>query len=194
MSRGQSGPVAGFGRGELGGSQLGARIYRTLAPGISLTARLSTALASRQSEGAIGLAVRRGAVTVIVDRRFALDRGGRNDWSVTAIAGVADVPLPLGARLDAYAQAGIVGRDGFADGAASVARRILATQRGALSLAAGSWASIQPGIARLDVGPQLVARIAPSGYALRVTAEWRQRVAGDAAPGSGPVVTLGADF
>jgi len=194
ISREGSIPAIGIGNGVLGGSQLGARIYRSLAPGVALTARLSTALASRQSEGALGLAVRRGAVALIAERRFALDRGGRNDWSVTAVAGVADVRLPFGMRLDAYAQAGIVGRDGFADGAVGVERGIVATQLGSVSVGAGSWGSMQPGVARLDIGPQLVARTALGGHTLRVSAEWRQRVLGAAAPASGAVVTLGADF
>ena len=194
ISRQGSGGVHGLAKGELGGSQVGARIYRALSPGVALTAGLSTALASRQSEGALGLAVRRGAVSLIAERRFALDRGGRNDWSVTAVAGVADVALPLGIRLDAYAQAGIVGRDGFADGAARVERGLVATKLGRLSLGAGSWASIQPGVARLDVGPQLVARTTLGGHALRISGKWRARMAGNAAPGSGAVVTLGADF
>lgn len=194
ISRDGSGPVRGLERGVLGGSQLGTRIYRTVLPGVALTARLSTALASRQSEGALGLAVRRGAVALIAERRFALDAGGRNDWSVTAVASVADVRLPYGMRLDAYAQAGIVGRDDFADGAVRVERGIVATHLGSLSVGAGSWGGIQPGVARLDIGPQLVARTTVGGHAVRVSAEWRQRVAGSAAPGSGAVVTLGADF
>lgn len=194
ITRGGSAPGGGLERGVLGGSQLGARIYRTVGPGVALTARLSAALASRQSEGALGLAVRRGALALIAERRFALDAGGRNDWSVTAVAGVADARLPYGMRLDAYAQAGIVGRDGFADGAVRVERGIVANHLGSLSVGVGSWVGIQPGVARLDIGPQLVARTMLGGNALRVSAEWRQRVAGSAAPGSGAVVTLGADF
>lgn len=182
------------GSGVLGGSEIGARAYRRLTPGLSLTGRVSTALASRQSDATVGLAVRRGALALIAERRFALDRGGRNDWSITAVAGVADVALPLDMRLDGYAQAGIVGRDGFADGTVRVERPLAATRSGGLSLGAGSWGSIQPGVARLDIGPQLVARTALGELPLRFSVEWRQRIAGTAAPGSGAVVTLGADF
>lgn len=130
----------------------------------------------------------------LAERRFAIDSGGRNDWSLTAIAGVSDVALPLGIRLDGYAQAGAVGRDAFADGALRVERTILEDGPDRLSVGAGCWGSIQPGVARLDVGPQVVARINIAERPMRLSAEWRQRIAGNAAPGSGPVVTLGADF
>jgi hypothetical protein len=173
---------------------MGMRLYRRVTRGLSVTGRVSTALASQQGEAALGLAVRRGGVALIAERRFALDRGGRNDWSITAAAGVADVALPFGLRIDGYAQAGIVGRDGFADGAVRVERTVATTNAGRLSLGAGSWGSIQSGVARIDVGPQLVARTALDGRPLRISVEWRQRVAGTAAPGSGVVVALGADF
>ena len=128
------------------------------------------------------------------ERRFALDRGGRNDWSLTAVAGISDVSLPLKLRLDGYAQVGFVGRDGFADGALRVERTIVGDGANRLSVGAGAWGSVQPGVARLDIGPQIVGRSVVAGYPLRLSAEWRQRVAGSATPNSGPVVTLGADF
>jgi hypothetical protein len=179
---------------QLGGSQAGVRLYRQLTPALSLTGRISSALGTRQGEASAGIALRRGAFAVLAERRFALDRGGRNDWSVTAVAGVSDVRLPLGLQLDGYAQAGIVGRDGFADGALRVERTIIGAGGNRLSLGVGTWGSVQPGVARLDIGPQIVARTALAGRAVRLSAEWRQRVAGSATPGSGPVVTFGADF
>jgi hypothetical protein len=47
---------------------------------------------------------------------------------------------------------------------------------------------------QLDIGRQLVARTALDGRRLRISVEWRQRVAGTTAPASGAVVILGADF
>ncbi len=179
---------------QLGGSQMGARIYHRLTPALSLTGRVSAALATPQTEVSAGLALRHGGLAFLAERRFALDRGGRNDWSLTAVAGISDVPLPLKFRLDGYVQAGIVGRDGFADGAARVERTVAGDGIHRFSVGAGAWGSIQPGVERLDVGPQIVAQTKLAGTPLRVSAEWRQRVAGNAAPGSGPVVTLGADF
>jgi hypothetical protein len=182
------------GNSQLGGSQAGVRVYRRLTPALALTGRISSALSARQGEASIGVALRRGPFGVFAERRIAFDSGGRNDWSVTAVAGVSDVRLPLGLRLDGYAQAGIVGRDGFADGALRVERTVLGAGGNRLSVGAGTWGSVQPGVARLDVGPQIVAHTALASRAFRVSAEWRQRIAGNAAPGSGPAVTFGADF
>ena len=44
---------------------------------------------------------------------------------------------------------------------------------------------------RVDVGPRVSM---PVGRGMRVHVDWRQRVAGSAAPGSGPALTLAADF
>jgi hypothetical protein len=44
------------------------------------------------------------------------------------------------------------------------------------------------------VGPRLSIRLPGAARNLRVTADWRVRVAGDAAPGSGPALTIGGDF
>jgi hypothetical protein len=182
------------GNDQLGGSQAGIRVYRRLTAVVALTGRLSTALAARQSEASVGVALRRGPFAILAERRIALDSGGRNAWSVAAVAGISDVRLPLDLRLDGYAQAGIVGRDGFADGSLRIERTVLGAGGGRLSVGAGSWGSVQPGVARLDIGPQIVARTTLAGRPIRVSAEWRQRVAGNAAPGSGPAITLGADF
>ena len=193
-ARDGSAPGLAAGGGQLGGSQAGLRVYRHVTPAFAVTARVSTALATRQSEASAGIALRRGAFSLLAERRIALDAGGRNDWSLTAVAGVDDVALPLGLRLGGYAQAGVVGRDGFADGALRVERTIMETGAGRLGVGLGSWGGVQPGLARLDIGPQIVARTQIGGKPLRVSAEWRQRIAGNAQPGSGPVITVGTDF
>ena len=64
----------------------------------------------------------------------------------------------------------------------------------AIRLGAGAWAAAQPGLARLDLGPQAALRLPVAGRAVTVAADWRLRVAGNARPGSGPTVTLGTDF
>jgi hypothetical protein len=44
---------------------------------------------------------------------------------------------------------------------------------------------------RVDAGPRVTMRVRPN---LKVHVDWRQRLAGNAAPGSGPAVTLAGDF
>src|SRR3546814_7755285 len=88
-----------------------------------------------------------------------------SDWSsdvcnsdLMAFGGVGDVALPAGFRLEAYAQAGVVGAqrlDGFADGAVVVDHRIGSNPSLPFSVGALAAGAVQPGAARLDVGPRL---------------------------------------
>jgi hypothetical protein len=50
---------------------------------------------------------------------------------------------------------------------------------------------VQPDLYRLDIGPRASMRVRPN---MRVHLDWRQRLVGNAEPGSGPAVTLAADF
>ncbi|QHL89999.1 hypothetical protein GVO57_03095 [Sphingomonas changnyeongensis] len=120
---------------------------------------------------------------------MAIERGGRNAVALTLFGGVDDVMLPHGLRLSGYGQAGLVGlkrRDAFVDALVRVERPLGARLR----LGAALWGGAQPGAARLDAGPQLALRLGR----MRIAAEWRQRIAGRARPGSGPALSLGADF
>jgi hypothetical protein len=185
--------------GQLGGSQIGARI--SYAPGpqaFALTARISTPLGSKRGrEGSVGFALRGKTVGVIIEQRFALDKGGRDAPSVTIYGGMSDVSLGSGIRLDGYAQAGVVGvkhRAGFIDAAVRLETTVIEDGGARLSAGVGLSGGAQPGVSRGDIGPQLVARVPVGDTAIRVSAEWRQRIAGNAAPGSGPAVTVGFDF
>lgn len=185
--------------GQLGGSQVGARVF--YAPGpktMALTGRVSAPLGTRLGrEASVGVALRGKTVGVIVEHRFALDRGGRDAPSVTVYGGVSEISLGGGIRLDGYAQAGVVGVTrpaGFIDGAIRLERTVAEDRNSRLSAGIALTGGAQPGVSRLDIGPQLVARVPVGSTAVRVSAEWRQRIAGHAAPGSGPAVTVGFDF
>jgi hypothetical protein len=192
--------------GILGGSQIGARLrLRPWSSGplspLGLTARLSAPLANPVGkEGSVGLVWRVSRnipIDLYLERRIALDRGGLNAFSIQAAGGVSDVRMPLGLRLDAYGQAGWVATNGglgFADGAVRVERLVWSTGATRLALGAGLWGAVQPGVARLDVGPQAVLHFASGNAHMRLSAEWRQRIAGNARPASGPAISLGTDF
>jgi hypothetical protein len=193
-----SGTALGTG-GTLGGSQAGVRIfYETGVHPIALTARLSSPLAMRKGrEVSVGVALRGRAVGLLLERRIALDNGARNAMSVTAYGGVSEVALPHGFVLDGYAQFGVVGlrnRDGFGDGAVRITRPILLWHAAKLSLGGIVSGGAQPGVARLDSGPEMVVDLPVAAKPVRVTVGWRQRVAGNAVPGSGPSVTIGFGF
>lgn len=149
---------------------------------------------SKGTEAALGIEWQpfaRVPVRILAERREALDRLGRSAFSLAAFGGVSDRPVgPL--RLDAYAQAGVVGvesRDAFVDGAATLSLPLL--DEGRLSAGGGLWGAAQPGVERLDAGPQVSWRLFPGA---RLAAEWRFRLAGDAEPGSGPVLIVAKDF
>lgn len=198
VRQGDPAPLASGGM--LGGSQAGARLTyrlnRDSARPLALSARLSTPLRSAAgADAALGIdwkPVRRLPVHLLAERRQALGREGRSAFAVTLYGGVSDAPLgPF--RIDGYAQAGLVGarsRDRFGDGSLRVSLPLAGRAR----FGAGAWAAAQPGLARLDIGPQAALRLPVAGRAVTLAADWRVRVAGDAEPGSGPTLTLSSDF
>jgi hypothetical protein len=199
-------PNALVSAGQLGGSQVGFRAFVPIATfgnnaQIGGAARLSAPLAQgRGKEASLGISWRQAGalpVEVVAERRVALDRGGRNAFGVFAATGVSDREIGPGLLVNAYAQAGVVGirsRDGFADGAATLEIPVYRSQRYSLQLGGGIWGAIQPGIARLDTGPQMTLRLTGGQTPLRVSAQWRFRVVGAARPASGPAITIGTDF
>ncbi len=183
--------------GSLGGSQAGARLLFRLDPRLALSARLYTPLEStRGAEAALGLEwqpSRSIPLRLLAERRQRLGRDGRSAFALLAYGGVSERPIAGPVRLDAYAQAGLVGlsrRDAFADGAL---RLSLPVEKD-LSAGAALWGAAQPGVSRLDIGPSLSLRHRVGSTNLRLSADWRFRIAGEAAPGSGPALTIASDF
>jgi len=187
---------------QLGGSQAGLRLAYGFGDAGRVRAYGRATIAVQrpaQLEAAFGVALAPFAhlpLDVAIEQRVAAGKEGRSALAVMASGGVSDVSLPAGFRLDAYAQAGIVGaqrRDGFADGAVVVDRR-LGPGEASLRLGALAAAAVQPGASRVDVGPRLTLRLPQVGEGSRIALDWRQRVAGDARPESGLALTLAADF
>jgi hypothetical protein len=84
---------------------------------------------------------RQAPVHLLVERRQAFGGEGRSAFGLTVHGGGGDAPLGR-FRIDAYAQAGVVGarsRDPFADGSV---RLSLPLGRGRLG--AGAWAAPNP--------------------------------------------------
>ncbi len=191
------------GGGQLGGSQIGIRSNFALnSPhSISVTARLTAPLNSETGkEVAVGIALKLVAavpIQIIAERRIAADHGGRNDFEIIAAGGVYDHPLGRHLTVSAYAQVGVVGitrRDTFADGSIEVEHPVVHEERLTLSVGAGAWGAAQPGVSRLDVGPEISARTQIGPASLKLTASYRFQLAGDARPSSGPALSLGTDF
>lgn len=196
-------PQLAAGSGLLGGSQAGARFsYRMNdEPGtpLALSARVYSPLRKdREAEAALGVEwkpIGRLPLSLLAERRQALGPDGRSAFAVMAFGGVGDQKLAGPVVLDAYVQGGVVGargRDAFIDGAAAAALPLDPARNARLGLAI--WGAAQPGVSRVDLGPQASYRLPAQGGSVRITAEWRVRISGDAAPASGPALTLSTAF
>ncbi len=188
---------------QLGGSQAGLRVAYGFGDTGRARAYGRATIAVRrpaQRELAFGLAfapVAHWPVDVAVEQRVAAGREGRTALAAMVSGGVGDVALPHGFRLEAYGQAGVVGarrRDGFADGAIVIDHRLGPDETSPLRLGALAAGAVQPGAARVDVGPRLTLRLPDIGEGSRIALDWRQRVAGEARPASGLALTLASDF
>ena len=182
--------------GTLGGSQAGARLTYAIDPRIAASLRTTTPIGG-SSGGEVAAGVRLTPfpslpLAITAERRQAIGRfsTGRSDFALFAEGGTYQKPLGWNLLLDGYAQAGVVGirsRDFFADGGLAVSRPVW----GRISAGMGLWGGYQPGLYRVDAGPRVSMRVRPN---VSVHLDWRQRLAGAAQPGSGPAVTLGANF
>ncbi|NUT00646.1 MAG: hypothetical protein HOP96_06700 [Sphingomonas sp.] len=197
LLRGQAGgsPSLASG-GTLGGSQAGARLTYAIDRRIAASLRSTSAAGgSRGGEVAAGIRltpIPSIPVSITAERRQAIGKfsNGRSAFALFAEGGVYQQPLGWNLLLDGYAQAGVVGirsRDIFADGGLIVSRPVW----GRFSAGLGLWGGYQPGLYRIDAGPRVSMRVRPN---INVHLDWRQRLAGTAQPGSGPAVTLGANF
>lgn len=190
---------AASGSAMLGGDQAGLRVaYHPGSGRIALFARLTAPLAGRGKEAAVGIDWQptTAPVRIIAEYRAGLD-GSPGGPALGMVAGVYGVPLPLDFELEAYGQAGAVARkriDPFADGALRVTREVARAGEARLEVGAGAWGAAQHEAARLDIGPSAIATVPLGDSAMRIALDWRERVAGDARPGSGPALSLGADF
>ena len=179
--------------GTLGGSQAGARLTYNFSREIAASLRMTSPVGGSGGEMAAGVKFTPFAsipVSLTAERRKAIGRfGGRDGFALFLEGGVYQQHL-WGMQLDGYAQAGVVGVRGrayFADGGFTLTRPLYRNFSGGLGL----WGGTQPGLYRIDAGPRVTMRVRNN---MRVHLDWRQRVAGNALPRSGPAVTLAGDF
>jgi hypothetical protein len=195
LLRGSWGPGALATGGTLGGSQVGARLTYHFSPSLAASLRSSSSVGGvRYAEVAAGVRWKPLAsvpMALNFERRQALNRwGGRDAFALFAEGGLYQTPVFGIANLDLYAQGGVVGlqsRDLFFDGAATFTRPVWKR----FSAGIGVWGGAQPGLYRVDAGPRLSYDV---GRGIRLHADYRQRLAGEATPSSGPALTIAGDF
>ena len=188
------GPASLANGGQLGGSQAGARLTYAFTRQVAASLRTSSDVGRRGAEFAAGLRVQpliSLPVWVTAERRQRLGQStGRNAWAIFAETGLYQRPMPWDFNLDAYLQSGVVGmksRDWFVDGAVAVTRPVYKNFSGGL----GVWGGAQPGLYRIDAGPRVTMKVRNN---IRLHLDYRYKLAGNAQPGSGPAITLAADF
>lgn len=189
-----------------GASQIGAVLAYRLAAGSERQPvaylRVSRALVhDGESEAAVGIGLRPVAALAITARAElrATRRANGTELRPAAflVGGFDRLRLPLGVEARGYAQAGYVGgkyATGFVDGQAVAAREVAAFDLARISAGAGVWGGAQKGASRIDVGPTASVDVTLASAPVRVSLDYRQRVAGQAEPSSGGALTLSTGF
>lgn len=187
----------------LGGSQSTARLTYLVDRSLLLRAYVRAAHAPGRRDVldvAVGVAVRPFnslPLDIHAERRTVVTGPGRDTTLIYAAGGVDNRALPLNFRLSAYAQAGAADYGtvaGFADGAVTVKREVAARRGMRLSLGTMLGGAVQPDARRIDAGPRATLVLPDVGHGAQIALDWRERVAGNARPGSGLALTLAADF
>lgn len=202
LARGSGGGAPAASGGQLGGSQAGLRVDLDLTPHrparVAAYARGTVSLHGPTApEGAVGLSVqpsRTIPIALALERRVRLGDGARNANAAMVVGGFGPRPVARHLEAEGYAQAGLVGfnsADQFVDGKLSLMAPI---DGGRIRIGAAVSGGAQPGVSRLDIGPQIDLRLNLPRQSARLTLEYRARVAGSARPGSGLALTLAADF
>lgn len=140
------------------------------------------------------------ALAVSAERLVSLGDQARDDWLVRLSGGTSKSFRTRGLKLnaDAYGEASLLGNGDLV--AAGQARALTPLRENKLTLSAGlgTWGSVQKTetgtLGRLDVGPSAVVKLGEGRFGLELQADYRQRLAGNAEPGSGPTLTISTAF
>ncbi|MEL6877707.1 MAG: hypothetical protein AAGL68_06370 [Pseudomonadota bacterium] len=194
-----------------GASQAGAVLQYRFAPQSGHDPRAylrgyRALVSNGESEGAFGVSARPLAR---VPLRLHVEGRVTEGQASTQLRGAAFVTtelpqaqLPLDARAELYAQGGYVSGDTatpFVDGQVSVTREVASfdlakANSASISVGGGAWAGAQDNVHRVDLGPTMRMDVKVGAVPARISVDWRERVAGDAAPSSGIAATISTRF
>lgn len=189
-----------------GASQAGAVLKYRFAPGSATSAfayaRASKALIAGGEEAlALGVGKRIAdalPVTLHAEARAVLSGGAtRIQPAVLLVTELPEFRPTPDVSAEVYGQAGYVGGafdTPFADGQARLQYALASQDSVSVRIGAGAWAGAQQGAGRVDVGPSVTVSARPRGVPLRLSVDYRLRVAGEAEPGDGLALTLSSGF
>ena len=189
-----------------GGSQSGAvlryRLFLQDPHRLSVFLRATSAVNTPDREATLGLSARPfGSIPIVLQAEARLQNDGSASRVRPAVQAVSQFPpiaLPMGLRGEAYAAGGYVGGRGatpFYDAQGVVDHHVFGIGSNAdVRIGGGMWAGGQKGVGRVDIGPRASVTFRVKRIGVRAAVDYRARVAGHAAPGSGPALTLSAGF
>jgi hypothetical protein len=166
--------------------------------GPALLVRTSFAPSGNQREIAMGItwqAIKDIPVSLTVERRFRWPEP--DAFSGYLSGGIDNVKLVGPAKLQVFAQGGYLAgksKTGFFDIQSRANLPVADIGKTQLFAGSGIWAGGQRDGSRLDIGPSLETVIPVAQTTLRISADWRFRVAGRASPASGPTLTVSSGF
>ena len=205
--RGGSTPHGSLPPPSYGASQGGMVLRYRLAPSSPFKPTLylratGAADGSGEADSAFGFSARpiEGLPVILAaEARVSRFSGGgtRLRPAVMMVTELAPQPMPFAMRAEMYAAAGYVGgyaATAFVDGQLRVDRPIATIGPTEIRAGGGAWGGAQQGANRLDVGPTASVKVSSGQIGARLGVDWRFRVVGDAAPSSGPAMTLAAGF
>ncbi|GAB5489160.1 MAG: hypothetical protein Pars2KO_27300 [Parasphingorhabdus sp.] len=136
-------------------------------------------------------------ISLYVEKRYREAGPNSHGTALFLAGGSGPEELVQGVFLETYGQAGYVfQRDDsyFFDGSITLQKKLAAVGTAQISLGGAVWAGGQEGVQRLDIGPRVSVRLPLGTIATQASVDWRQRVAGNAEPGSGLAVSLTTSF
>lgn len=125
-------------------------------------------------------------------RQYAKDQ-----YAIYASGGKDEIPLRLGFHASMFGQAGFIPSNktgGFFDAQIHATRPIGKIHGVTFASGIGAWAGGQRRSDRVDIGPSVNSKFKLGGTDIQMSADWRHKIAGNAAPGSGPALTISTGF
>ncbi len=192
-------------RGQYGGAQAGGIVsYRFSGDdkaGLATFVRATTSLSvDGDEELAIGIKAKplnNLPISLYAEQRFDPGSFGNRGTAFYVAGGTGPELVIAKTSLETYGQAGYLFSEDdshFFDLAATLQRTILERGKYRMTMGAGGWAGGQEGLHRIDIGPRTNIHLPVGKADLRVSLDWRQRIAGNAAPDSGVAITVTSGF